>query len=131
MQPEMSPADTQLSTAEGSLFRHNDHNRSGRGPGRRALLPENKHARLLLRLLYTALALLGLTRLGSLAYFLTAVVPLGLTLVSYYKTIINGEPLMLTDFSLAGNIANVAGFAMDRITISPATGALAVRTLSR
>ena len=75
-----------------------------------------------LLLALAALALLGLTRLGSLAYFLTAVVPLGLTLVSYYKTIINGEPLMLTDFSLAGNIANVAGFAMDRITISPATG---------
>ena len=69
------------------------------------------------------LAVFGLARLGSLACFLTALAPLGLTLVSYYKTIINGEPLMLTDFSLAGNIANVAGFAMDRITISPATGA--------
>ena len=76
-----------------------------------------------LLLVFIALALFGLTHLTSLSGFLTAVVPLGLTLVSYYKTIINGEPLMLTDFSLAGNIANVAGFAMDRITISPATGA--------
>ena len=69
------------------------------------------------------LALFGIVRLASLSCFLVAAVPLGLTLVSYYKTIINGEPLMLTDFSLAGNIANVAGFAMDRITISSATGA--------
>ena len=76
-----------------------------------------------LLLLLAALAVFGLTRLGSLSCFLTALGPLGLTLVSYYKTIINGEPLMLTDFSLAGNIANVAGFAMDRITISSATGA--------
>lgn len=75
-----------------------------------------------LLLLLAELAIFGLTRLGSLSYFLTALLPLGLTLVSYYKTIINGEPLMLTDFSLAGNIANVAGFAMDRITVSPATG---------
>ena len=73
-------------------------------------------------LVLVEMALFGLIRLGSLSYFLTAVFPLGLTLVSYYKTIINGEPLMLTDFSLAGNIANVAGFAMDRITVSPATG---------
>ena len=73
-------------------------------------------------LVLAELAVFGLTRLGSLSCFLTAVLPLGLTLVSYYKTIINGEPLMLTDFSLAGNIANVAGFAMDRITISAATG---------
>ena len=68
------------------------------------------------------LAIFGLIRLGSLSFLLTAAVPVGLTLVSYYKTVINGEPLMLTDFSLAGNIANVAGFAMDRITVSHATG---------
>ena len=73
-------------------------------------------------LLLAELAIFGLSHLGGLACLLTAAVPVGLTLVSYYKTIINGEPLMLTDFSLAGNIANVAGFAMDRITISQATG---------
>ncbi len=73
-------------------------------------------------LVLAELAIFGLARLGSLSYLLTAVLPIGLTLVSYYKTIINGEPLMLTDFSLAGNIANVASFAMDRITVSPATG---------
>ena len=69
----------------------------------------------------------GLTRLASLSLLLTEAVPLALTLVSYYKTAINGEPLMLTDFALAGDFGGVAGFAMDRIAISDATwGALAL-----
>ncbi len=74
-------------------------------------------------LLCLLVLLYGLLRLLSAAYLLTAIVPLALTLVSYYKMVINGEPLMLTDFSLAGQFGDVAGFAMDRISISSATGA--------
>ena len=74
-----------------------------------------------LLLVLAELAILGLTRLGGLSFLLSAVLPLGLTVVSYYKTVLNGEPLLLTDFSLAGEIGNVASFAMDRITVSRLT----------
>ena len=66
-------------------------------------------------------ALWGLTRLSGLALLLIQLGPIGLTLVSYYKAVINGEPLRLSDLALAGNLRNVAGFAMDRITFSPVT----------
>ena len=77
-------------------------------------------------------ALWGLTRLSGLALLLIQLGPIGLTLVSYYKAVINGEPLRLSDLALAGNLRNVAGFAMDRITFSPVTiSALAAAAGSR
>lgn len=80
-----------------------------------------------LLLLCAMWTLYSLTRLLSPAFLLTALVPTALTVVSYYRMVINGEPLMLTDFSLLGQFTGVAGFAMSRITVSPATGgALAV-----
>jgi len=63
----------------------------------------------------------GLTRLVSLSFLLTAAVPIALTLISYYKSVINGEPLMLSDFSLAGDFFQVADYAIDRISLSFAT----------
>ena len=65
--------------------------------------------------------LYGLTRLMSAAFLVTALLPTALTVISYYKLIINGEPLMLRDFSLAGQFGQVAGFALDRITLSAPT----------
>ena len=71
--------------------------------------------------------LYGLTRLMGLSCLLAALVPTALTLISYYKQLINGEPLMLPDFSLAGQFDQVVGFAVDRITLSaPTRGALAI-----
>ena len=63
----------------------------------------------------------GLTRLVGVSLLLAQAGPVGLTLVSYYKAVINGEPLRLSDLALAGNLRNVAGFAMDRITFSAVT----------
>ena len=60
---------------------------------------------------FAALILYGLLRLLSLTWLLTAAVPLALTFVSYYKEAVNGLPLMLTDFSLAGEVLTVAGYA--------------------
>lgn len=81
-------------------------------------------------LLLAELVLFGLTRLVSLSYLLPALVPFLLTLVSYYKAIINGEPLMISDLALAGDLFQVASFAAGRITISPSTGsAIAVVAL--
>ena len=72
----------------------------------------------------------GLTRLTGLSLLLVQALPVGLTLVSYYKAVINGEPLRLSDLALAGNLRNVAGFAMDRITFSSVTlSALAAAVL--
>lgn len=72
----------------------------------------------------------GVTRLAGLSLLLGQAAPVLLTLISYYKAVINGEPLRLSDFALAGNFGDVAGFALDRITISPVTGsALAAAVL--
>ena len=68
-----------------------------------------------------AVILWGLTRLTGLSLLLIQALPVGFTLVSYYKAVINGEPLRLSDLALAGNLRNVAGFAMDRITFSAVT----------
>jgi len=74
-------------------------------------------------LLFLALLILaGSIRLLSISFLLTAAVPFVLTLISYYRLVINGEPLMLTDFSLMLQFGDVADFAMDRITISRSTG---------
>ena len=67
----------------------------------------------------------GLGRLLSLAALLSQGIPLLLTLISHYKTVINGEPLMLTDFALAGDLASVAGYAGDRLAVTgPTLGAI-------
>lgn len=81
-------------------------------------------------LLLAQLALTGLTRLSGLSGLLTALVPFGLTLVSYYKSVINGEPLRLADLGLAAHLGDIAQFAADSIVITPAVwGALACLVL--
>lgn len=62
----------------------------------------------------------GLTRLSGLGGLLAALPPLVLTLVSYYKSVINGEPLALSDLGLAGHLGDIAGFAAANITVTPA-----------
>lgn len=72
-----------------------------------------------LTLLLTQLTVAGLTRLSGLGGLLAALPPLGITLASYYKGVINGEPLMLSDLELAGELGNILGFT--RITVSGCT----------
>ena len=80
-----------------------------------------------LLLLLPQLILTGLTRLSGAAALLSALPHLGLTLASYYKAVINGEPLMLSDLSMAGQLGEVAGFAGDKLAPSAATaGAVAL-----
>ena len=71
----------------------------------------------------------GVTRLTSVSLLLGQAVPVILTLISYYKAVINGEPLRLSDFALAGDFGEVAGFALGRITVSTATGTAAAVVL--
>ena len=78
-----------------------------------------------LAVLLLQLALSGLTRLTGLAFLLAALPCAGLTLASFYKSAINGEPLALSDLAMAGNLGEIAGFASDKLAPSPATvGAL-------
>lgn len=62
--------------------------------------------------------------------WLSALIPGGLlmalTLVSYYKTVINGTPLLLRDFSLAGQFWDIAGYALPQISVSASTAAALV-----
>ena len=70
-------------------------------------------------LLLVQLTAAGLTRLSGLGGLLAALPPLGVTLASYYKGVINGEPLVLSDLGLAGELGEILGFA--RITVSGQT----------
>lgn len=80
-----------------------------------------------LLLLLLQLTLMGLTSLAGLSTLIAALPCVGLTLASYYKAAINGEPLMLSDLSMAGELGQITGFASDKLAPSPATlGALAL-----
>ncbi|MBP5166367.1 MAG: hypothetical protein ILP09_03825, partial [Oscillospiraceae bacterium] len=70
-----------------------------------------------------AMVFLALFRRLFAAYLVPALITLLLTLVSYYKNMINGFPLQLSDFSLAGEFTDIAGYALPQIRISPATAA--------
>ncbi len=71
-----------------------------------------------LPLLLAQLAVAGLTRLSGLGGLLAGIVPLGLTLASYYKGLINGEPLVLADLEMAGKLGNVLSFTSGNLVIS-------------
>lgn len=71
-----------------------------------------------LPLLLVQAAFGGLTRLSGLGGLLAALPPLGLTLASYYKGLINGEPLVIADLELAGKLGNVLGFTSGSLVIS-------------
>lgn len=71
-------------------------------------------------LLLIQAALIGLTRLSGLAGLLAALPPLALTLVSYFKASVNGEPLTLADLGMASNLKDIAGFAAESIAVPPA-----------
>ena len=80
-----------------------------------------------LALLLAQLTLTGLTRLSGLAGLLAALPPFALTLVSYYKSAINGEPLTLADLGLAAHLGDITRFAAENIVITPAVwGAIAL-----
>lgn len=74
----------------------------------------------------------GLGRLWP-AFLLTALPPFILALVSFYKTRINGTPLLLEDLHLSGNLLHIAGYAGARLRLTwpslLAIGLLAAGTL--
>lgn len=76
-----------------------------------------------LPLLLAQLTAAGLTRLSGLGGLLAALVPLSVTLVSHYKSAINGEPLTLSDLSLAGQLGDITRFAGENITLTPSVWA--------
>ena len=52
------------------------------------------------------------------AAWLVGVVPLTANLISHYKLMINGSPLMPVDLALAGQLGEIAGFAVPQLHIS-------------
>jgi len=44
-----------------------------------------------------------------------------LTMISYYKLLINGTPLLISDFRMAGQFMEIAGFALPQIKFSSQT----------
>lgn len=82
--------------------------------------------------LLTFIALAGLTFFWhsvtgrrAAAFLLTGLPPLLLALISHYKTVINGFPLLLSDLGFAKNIGEIAGFSMSQLRITPSIAAAA------
>lgn len=73
-----------------------------------------------------AMVLYALFRRLFTAYLPPALIVLLLTLISYYKNAINGFPLQLSDFSLAGELTHIAGYAMPQIRVSAVTAAAVI-----
>ena len=71
-----------------------------------------------LTLLLAQLTLAGLTRLSGLAGLLAGLPSFALTLISYYKSAINGEPLLLSDLGLASHLEDIAQFAQGNLTVT-------------
>lgn len=67
-------------------------------------------------------ALLGYALSGRLwcAWLVSALPCLLLSLVSHYKTAINGAPLEISDFSLIGQFGEIAGFALPQLRVPAA-----------
>ncbi len=57
----------------------------------------------------------GLTGRPTPSFLLTGVPALVLCVISYFKTAINGIPLLITDFSFAGSLAEILGFAFPQL----------------
>lgn len=63
-------------------------------------------------------ALFSLCGLSIPSYLITALLPTSVTLVSHYKSVINGDVLMVPDFSLLGEFQIVAGYAKTHFRLS-------------
>lgn len=65
-----------------------------------------------------ALLIYGLFRRLWLCGLIIGLPYIFLTLVSYFKLVINGTPLLLSDFQMIGQFVEIAGFAMPQISLS-------------
>lgn len=73
---------------------------------------------LYLFLLFLTSTLYGLTGRLWISSLLPGVILLFFSIVSYFKTVINGSPLLLNDLTLAGQFKNVAHFASGQLHLS-------------
>ena len=90
----------------------------GQGPGRMLEWVAGHPLAVAGSVLFLALWVLmigGLTRNLWLGGLLTALGSLVLSLITYYKTLIAGEPLTLADFALTGRLGQIAGLNSDSI----------------
>ena len=68
-----------------------------------------------LALLFVATFVYAVARRLWLSYAVPGVLYMALTLISYYKNMINGEPLLLRDFTLASQFSEILNFAFPQI----------------
>jgi hypothetical protein len=74
---------------------------------------------LYLFLLFCIVFLYGLTGRLWISSLLTNSALLFINIISYFKTVINGTPLILNDLTLAGQFGKVAHFAEGQLHLSP------------
>lgn len=63
----------------------------------------------------------GLSGKFFIAYLLTGLPVLLLSTVSYYKSVINGFPLLISDLSFSDNLSDIASFALPQIKMTVPT----------
>ena len=82
----------------------------------------HKSAAFLTCLFLSAVQLFSFSLLRSYApgSFLSAFLVAGISLVNHYKTVLNGFPLMLCDFSLFSGLGDIIAYAMPEIHLSSA-----------
>ncbi len=93
----------------------------GQGPGRMLEWVVGHPLAVVGSVLFIALWVLiigGLTRNLWVGGFLTALVILILSLITYFKALIAGEPLTLADFALMGRLGQIAGLNSDSIKLT-------------
>lgn len=71
-----------------------------------------------LALIFVAALIYAFSRRLWVAYAVPGVLYMALTLISYYKNTINGEPLLLRDFTLASQFSEILNFALPQIVFS-------------
>lgn len=68
-----------------------------------------------------SLLVYGITGKVTASWVVTAIPVVLVALINFYKTQINGTPLTLSDFSMAGELGNIMQFAVPQMKISPIT----------
>ncbi len=71
-----------------------------------------------LALLFATAFIYAVARKLWLSYAVPGVLYMALTLISYYKNMINGEPLLLRDFTLVSQFSEILNFAFPQIVFS-------------
>lgn len=68
-----------------------------------------------------AMLIYGIAGRLTISYIVVATCVIAMSLINFYKVQINGKPLLISEFSMAGEIGNIMEFALPQMEISPVT----------